>query len=88
MNYETKKIVNFDSMKDLVTQSLQDIHDDITIKIPNFFVRDKYLGRIYMRDTTKTVGFNYTKRCYDTDTVVADKYFTYPHGYRPQLYMC
>ena len=76
LNSKTRELINFSSMKDMVLKNLQN-DPKITVEAPNFFVRDKNEGRVFMRDMKKTISFVYDKRDIDSDSL-----YTYPYGYR------
>jgi hypothetical protein len=70
MTPTNRRLVNFDSIQEVVTRGL-------VIRLPTFtmFVRDKIRGQIFNRSTYKTVQRVYTKR------VLLDNYDTLPYGY-------
>ena len=73
LNYTNSQLINFDSVKEIVTDPKA--RPEITITNPNKICRDKRKRTLYNREEKKTYQMVYTKRRR------VDGYDTVPYGY-------
>jgi len=74
LNYRTKKIVNFDSLVDIITG---DPDKELIVNNPNTIRRNVKDCTIFNRDESKRYRCVYTKRAFDPN----NRYSTLPYGY-------
>ena len=72
LNFTNSRLINFDSVKQIVTESEQ---KTITVTNPSKICRDKRKRKLYNREENKTYQMVYTKRRR------LDNYDTVPYGY-------
>ena len=72
LNYTNSQLINFESVKDMVTESEE---KTITVTNPNKICRDKRKRKLYNREEKKSYQMVYTKRRR------LDNYDTVPYGY-------
>ena len=75
LNFTNSQLINFDVVKDIVTQPHEGSTQSVTTVNKAKIVRDKYTRAVYNREEKKVYKKVYTKRVIQAD------FNTYPYGY-------